>query len=213
MTFEKFNKNSDKEQANGHASQALKKLMNIIKHCPNIDPDLVLYAKDYAKRYHKHQKRSSGEPFYIHAIEVSAILASIMKDQDTIIAALLHDSVEDTRLVLPQIGLIFGSRVKYLVDKLTKLDNGIKKLRLAKNETFNKLIKFKEEDKNISYVKLADRIHNMRTLNYIPSIKKRCKIAKETLQLFVPLAKYYKLSSFEKELKTLANNILNQYEN
>ena len=191
-------------------SNSFDKLMEIVKQNPNIDQDLILYAKNYAKKYHKNQKRKSGEPFYIHTIEVSLILASIINNQDTIIAALLHDGVEDTKMVLSQVGLIFGSRVQYLVDRLTKLDSGVKKLSLSTHETIDKLNRYKDEDKHISYVKLADRMHNMRTLYYIPSPQKRKRIAEETLKLFVPLAKHFNLTHFEKELEFLAYNTLKQ---
>ncbi|MCP3660511.1 MAG: bifunctional (p)ppGpp synthetase/guanosine-3',5'-bis(diphosphate) 3'-pyrophosphohydrolase [Bacteroidetes bacterium] len=201
-----------KETENDYETVALKafnKLLSILKKKSNIDLDIIIYAKEYAQHYHKHQKRISGEPYYIHTIEVSIILAKFITDQDIIIAALLHDVVEDTKMVLSHVGLIFGSRVKYLVDKLTKLDNGIKKLKLTQNEKYDKLIKFKKEDKYITIIKIADRIHNMRTLSYIKSPQKRKRIAEETLNVFVPLAYHFNLTSFADELEYLAYKTLN----
>ncbi len=189
--------------------EVLCKLMQIVNITPNIDPDIVIYAKDYAKKYHKNQTRKSGEPFYYHAIEVSLILITVTGDQDTIIASLLHDGVEDTKLFLPQIGLIFGNRVKYLVDRLTKLDNDVKKLSLASHENIDKLTRYKEEDKHVAYVKLSDRIHNMRTISHLPSAIKQKRISEETLKLYVPLARYLNLTSIEKELQELSFKTLN----
>lgn len=189
--------------------KALYELMQIINKSPDLDPDLILYAKDYAKKYHKDQKRKSGEPYYFHAIEVSLILINIIGDQDTIIASLLHDGVEDTKLFLPQIGLIFGTRVKYLVDRLTKLDSDVKKLSLATHENIDKLTRYKEEDNHVAFVKLADRIHNMRTISHITSSFKKKRISEETLKLYVPLARYLKLTSIEKELQELSFKTLN----
>ncbi len=204
-----FFKNKEEVQNNEEiASQAFNKLLSIVKKNSNIDTDLIVYAKEYAKHYHKSQKRISGEPYYLHIIEVSLILANLIDDQDAIIAALLHDGVEDTKMLLSQVGLIFGSRVKYLVDRLTKLDDGIKKLNLGQKEKYDKF-KWLKEDKHVTYIKLADRIHNMRTLYYIKSSKKRQRIATETLDLYAPLAYHFKLNSLADELEYLAYNILN----
>jgi hypothetical protein len=165
------------------------------------------------KKYHGPVKRKSGEPFYLHPITVAKIVSTYTDDLNTILGALLHDVVEDTALTLPQIELMFNEDVKRIVDGVTHLDSRQKtiyKLQLATHENIRQLLEL--EDKRVLYVKLADRMHNMRTIQFHSSLAKQKGIAEETLQFFVPLAQYLGLSQAAGELKARSFDVLNQEE-
>ncbi len=181
-----------------------KKLVEILKKKTKIDITLVQRTIKLIKQCHGQQKRKSGEPFYMHPIAVTQILLDITKDQDAVIAALLHDTAEDTLLSLAQIQVQFGSTVAHIVGRLTKLDNQVKKIKLSNAE--NKLQILDHEDVRIVQVKLADRLHNIRTLHH-HSLAKQKNIAKETLDFYVPLAKSFKLLAIAKELETCCSTI------
>lgn len=172
---------------------------------------MVYKAINLIKKYHGPVKRMSGEPFYLHPIAVAQIILDYTNDLDTTIAALLHDIVEDTPLTLPQIELMFNSNIKKIVDGASHLDSRKKtvyKLKLATHENIRQLLEV--EDKQVLYVKLADRMHNMRTIQYHPSIAKQKAIAEETLQFFVPIAQFLGLSEAAEELKTRSFEVLNK---
>ncbi|MFY8154789.1 MAG: HD domain-containing protein, partial [Hyphomicrobiales bacterium] len=133
---------------------------------PNTDEDLLNRAYVYAMRAHGTQKRASGDPFFAHPLEVAALLTDLKLDDATIVAAVLHDTVEDTAATLEEIESMFGPDIRRLVDGLTK----IKKLDLvskkaAQGENFRKLLLAIVDDVRVLLVKLADRLHNMRTLH------------------------------------------------
>lgn len=172
---------------------------------------LVQQAIQLIKKYHGPVKRKSGEPFYLHPIAVAHILLDYTKDQDTIIAALLHDTVEDTRLSLTQVELLFNTAVQHIVDGVTHLDSNLKTLKrvqLAAYENIQQLLKV--DDERILYVKLADRLHNMRTIEGHPSLAKQQQIGAETLQFFVPVAKNLGLIPLAEELQQLAFAVMNK---
>ena len=155
---------------------------------PNADEDLLNRAYVYAMMAHGSQTRASGDPFVAHPLEVAAILTKLRLDSATIIAAVLHDTVEDTATTLEEINRIFGPEIGSLVDGLTK----IKRLDLvsrqaAQGENFRKLLLAIAADLRVLLVKLADRLHNMRTLGFMPA-EKRKRIAQETLDIYAPLA-------------------------
>ena len=132
-------------------------------------------------------------------------------DTETIIAALLHDIVEDTNFSLNQINFLFGEEIASLIDQLTKLDNNaVLKLKLSKEENVCKLINLNSNNKKIFAIKLSDRLHNMRTIEYVKPIEKQQKIALETLQLFIPIARYTGMTQLELELHELVIKVLNK---
>ncbi len=161
-------------------------------------------AYDYAKNHHKNQFRASGEPFINHPINVAYILSFMHADMDTIIAALLHDVVEDTESTLDEIETKFNKTVRELVDgvtKMTKLDFNNKKELSAIN--IRRLIVSLARDPRIIIIKLVDRLHNMRTLEY-KSLEKQREKALETLEIYVPLAYYIGANKIRDELENLS---------
>ena len=171
---------------------------------PNTDEDLLNRAYVYAMRAHGTQKRASGDPFFAHPLEVAAILTDLKLDDATIVAAVLHDTVEDTTATLEEIESMFGPDIRRLVDGLTK----IKKLDLvskkaAQGENFRKLLLAIAEDIRVLLVKLADRLHNMRTLHFVPP-EKRLRIAEETIEIYAPLAGRMGMQELREELEELS---------
>ncbi len=161
-------------------------------------------AYDYAKNYHKEQKRASGEPYIIHPLNVSYVLSSMHADIDTLCAAMLHDVVEDTEGTLDDIEKKFNKDVRDLVDgvtKMTKLDLNNKKELSAIN--LRRIIVSLAKDPRIIIIKLVDRLHNMRTLEY-KSLEKQKSKALETLEIYVPLAYYIGASRIKDELENIA---------
>jgi (p)ppGpp synthase/HD superfamily hydrolase len=184
-------------------------LLKTLKMYPEVDIATVKKAIQLIKEYHAGVKRKSGEPFYLHPIAVAQILLHYTQDQATIIAALLHDTVEDTTLSLVQIGGMFDEAVQYIVDGVTHLESYIKtqkRVVLSAHENIQKLLDVK--DNRVLYVKLADRLHNMRTIEGHTSIEKQKKIAEETLLFFVPIARYLQLHAIEKELQKIVSQVM-----
>jgi GTP pyrophosphokinase len=171
---------------------------------PNTDEDLLNRAYVYAMRAHGTQKRASGDPFFAHPLEVAALLTDLKLDDATIVAAVLHDTVEDTAATLEEIESMFGPDIRRLVDGLTK----IKKLDLvskkaAQGENFRKLLLAIVDDVRVLLVKLADRLHNMRTLHFMAP-EKRLRIAEETVEIYAPLAGRMGMQELREELEELA---------
>lgn len=171
---------------------------------PNTDEDLLNRAYVYAMRAHGTQKRASGDPFFAHPLEVAALLTDLKLDDATIVAAVLHDTVEDTEATLEEIETMFGPDIRRLVDGLTK----IKKLDLvskkaAQGENFRKLLLAIVDDVRVLLVKLADRLHNMRTLHFVPP-EKRLRVAEETVEIYAPLAGRMGMQELREELEELA---------
>jgi len=171
---------------------------------PDTDEDLLNRAYVYAMRAHGEQKRASGDPFFSHPLEVAAILTDLKLDDATIAAALLHDTIEDTETTRAEIDELFGPEIGALVEGLTKL----KKLDLVSREAkqaenLRKLLLAIADDVRVLLVKLADRLHNMRTLNYMkPESRKR--VAEETLDIYAPLAGRMGMHELREELEELA---------
>ena len=141
------------------------------RYNPGADEDLLDRAYVYAMKAHGAQKRASGDPFFAHPLEVAAILTDMRLDDATIVAAVLHDTVEDTAATIDEINKIFGPEIGQLVDGLTKL----KKLdfvskKATQGENFRKLLLAVAADVRVLLVKLADRLHNMRTLDHMLSL-------------------------------------------
>jgi len=174
------------------------------RYNPNADEDLLNKAYVYAMRAHGNQKRASGDPYFAHPLEVAAILTDLKLDDATIVAAMLHDTIEDTDATREEIDRLFGVEIGALVEGLTK----IKKLdlvskRAAQAENLRKLLLAISDDVRVLLVKLADRLHNMRTLHYVPP-EKRARIAEETLDIYAPLAGRMGMQQMREELEELS---------
>ena len=143
---------------------------------PNVEEELLNKAYVFSMRAHGSQKRASGDPFFSHPLEVAGILADHKFDSKTIITALLHDVVEDTTFSLNDIKLNFGLEITALVDGVTKLSNFEgRSAKFNQAENFRKLLLATSRDIRVLFVKLADRLHNMRTLNFIKDLEKEEK--------------------------------------
>ena len=160
----------------------------ILAYNPEVDIGLFRKAYDFIENAHKGQTRVSGEPYVVHPLEVADILASLRLDIITIVAGLLHDALEDTPTKLEQVKEVFGMEVSFLVDGLTKLSRIEFKTREEQQaESFRKMLLAMAKDIRIILIKLADRIHNMRTLEHL-SPDKKTSIAQETLDIYAPIA-------------------------
>lgn len=182
----------------------LQELLEIVRQAnPAADLDLIQRAFAFSESLHREQKRSSGEPYIQHPVEVAKILAEYQLDTVTIATGLLHDTVEDTHTTLEEIEKNFGPQIASLVDGLTK----ISKISFQTNEekqaeNFRKMILAMAKDLRVILVKLADRLHNMRTLQHLKA-HKQLLIAQETLDIYSPLANRLGLSSMKRELEDL----------
>jgi GTP pyrophosphokinase len=159
-------------------------------------------AYEIAARMHDGQKRKSGDPYITHPLAVATILAELGMTQATLCAALLHDTVEDTPYTLDQLTADFGDEVRHLVDGVTKLDK-VKYGDSAQSETIRKMVVAMSRDIRVLVIKLADRLHNMRTLRYLRQDKQE-RIARETIEIFAPLAHRLGMNTIKWELEDLA---------
>ena len=178
---------------------------------PGADEDALNRAYVYAMKAHGTQTRASGDPYFSHPIEVAGILTDLKLDTASIVTALLHDVVEDTEASLEDLEEKFGIEIARLVDGVTKLG----RLELQSEETkhaenFRKLLVAMSEDIRVLLVKLADRLHNMQTLRFIGSEEKRRRIARETMDIYAPLAERIGMHGFKDQLEDLAFAELNR---
>src|SRR5690348_1195337 len=169
---------------------------------PKADIRLIERAYEVAARWHTGQKRLSGDPYITHPLAVATILAELGMNHETICAALLHDTVEDTAYTLAELRRDFGEDVAALVDGVTKLDK-VKYGEAAAAETVRKMIVAMSRDVRVLVIKLADRLHNMRTLRYLPREKQERK-SREVLEIFAPLAHRLGMNTVKWELEDLA---------
>jgi RelA/SpoT family (p)ppGpp synthetase len=171
---------------------------------PNTDEDLLNRAYVYAMMAHGEQTRASGDPYFSHPLEVAAILTDLKLDDATIVAALLHDTIEDTEATRTEIDNIFGPEIGALVEGLTKLKRLELVSREAKQaENLRKLLLAIADDVRVLLIKLADRLHNMRTLEFVPPASRQ-RIAEETLDIYAPLAGRMGMQEMREELEDLA---------
>ena len=178
-------------------------LMKIYEYYSGSDRDMLLRAYDFAKQAHKNQKRASGEPYFIHPCAVAGILVELGLDAETIAAALLHDVIEDTPATEEDIRQNFGDGVLTLVSGVTKLDKIVFKSQEEEEaENFRKIFIAMAKDIRVIIIKLADRLHNMRSLNYL-SPERQQKMAKETLDIYAPIAGRLGISQVKCELEDL----------
>src|SRR6188474_661909 len=176
---------------------------------PDTDEDLLNRAYVYAMKAHGTQTRASGDPYFSHPLEVAAILTDLKLDDATIVAALLHDTIEDTEATRAEIDQIFGPEIGALVDGLTKLKKLDLVTREAKQaENLRKLLLAIAADVRVLLIKLADRLHNMRTLDFMPPEARR-RTAEETIDIYAPLAGRMGMHEMREELENLAFQELN----
>ncbi|WP_137679865.1 RelA/SpoT family protein [Aurantiacibacter suaedae] len=172
---------------------------------PNADEALLNRAYVYTVQRHGSQKRASGDPYFSHPVEVAGLMTDLKLDQQTIITALLHDTVEDTLATIDDIEANFGPEVARLVDgvtKLSKIEQLTEDERAAEN--LRKFLLAMSEDLRVLLVKLADRLHNMRTLHHIAKPEKRRRIARETMDIYAPLAERVGMYEYMREMQLLA---------
>ncbi|HEX5794266.1 MAG TPA: HD domain-containing protein, partial [Geminicoccaceae bacterium] len=172
---------------------------------PGADEELLDRAYVFAMKAHGPQLRASGDPYFSHPVEVAGILSAWKLDSASIATGLLHDTVEDTGVTIAEIERLFGGEIARLVDGVTKLN----KLELQSSQTeqaenFRKLLLAMSEDIRVLLVKLADRLHNMRTLHFIAKAEKRRRIAAETIEIYAPLAERIGMQALKDDLEDLA---------
>jgi GTP pyrophosphokinase len=178
-------------------------------YAPHADIGLVDEAYAVAAQAHGAQTRENGDPYITHPLAVADILANYRLDVPSICTALLHDTVEDTSATLPQIERQFGATIAGLVDGVTKLTRlELQSDRTKQAENFRKLVLAMSRDIRVLLVKLADRLHNMRTLNYVQKIERRQRIARETMDIYAPLAARIGMDAMKSELQTRAFAVL-----
>ena len=171
-----------------------------------LDLNLIQKAVYCAKKYHYGQVRKSQEPYYTHVLEVASITSEIYLETDIIVASILHDAVEDTDMTLAHIEVLFNENIATIVNGVTKIGSiGKRKIKLPES---NKLYKLYETNDKVLIIKLADRLHNMRTLQYM-SPKKQIDIAVDTIKTYIPICKIFGLKDIEAELFDIAKKYVN----
>ena len=172
---------------------------------PDANVDAINRAYIFAMKCHGGQLRASGDPYYSHPVQVASLLVDMRLDWQTICVALLHDTIEDTVATLDDIGRLFGADLAKMVDGVTKLTRiEYQTEQSAQAENFRKLVLAMSADIRVLLVKLADRLHNMRTLHFIPKPEKRRRIARETLDIYAPLAGRIGMNKVQDELENIA---------
>ena len=181
-----------------------KKLEEKIKE-NNLDVDIAKIENAFVLAYESHvgQKRKSGEDYILHPIEVAEILVDLRLDTDTIVAGILHDVVEDTLITIPDIEYDFGKEVAKLVDGVTKLRNLPRTDNGKRIENIRKMVVAMSEDIRVVLIKLADRLHNMRTLKYMKP-EKQIEKARESLEIFAPIAHRIGMAKIKWELEDIS---------
>lgn len=185
-------------------------LLQVKTYNPEYDPAPIAGAIEFAKTMHEGQTRASGEPYYTHPVEVANILADMKMDPATIITAVLHDTLEDTPATMKDLSAKFGKEVADLVNgvsKLTKIESQTVEGKQAEN--FRKLVLAMSEDIRVLLVKLADRLHNMRTLGAFDRPDKQRRIARETIEIYAPLAERIGMHKVKEELEDLSFSYMN----
>ena len=186
--------------------------VNRYLHLTDKDVELIKKAYVYSAKVHSGQKRSSGEPYLSHPLEVSGIIAQMKLDVSSIITGLLHDTVEDTLATGEEIEAMFGKEIAFLVDGVTKIGQLPYTSKIERQaEGFRKLILATAKDIRVVLIKLADRLHNMRTLEHLSSDKQK-RIARETFDIYAPMAHRLGINWVTTELEDLSFKYLNPEE-
>jgi GTP diphosphokinase / guanosine-3',5'-bis(diphosphate) 3'-diphosphatase len=194
-------------QRSAPVKQVLEPLATVHRELhPKADLALLQHAYDVAEEAHRDQRRKSGDPYITHPLAVATILAELGMDTITLVAALLHDTIEDTEYSLKNLHDDFGEEVARLVDGVTKLDK-VQLGSAAEAETIRKMVIAMARDPRVLVIKLADRLHNMRTMRFLPP-EKQAKKARETLEVLAPLAHRLGMATVKWELEDLAFAIL-----
>lgn len=179
---------------------------------PEVDEDFLNRAYVFTMRKHGTQQRANGDPYFVHPLEVAGILTRYKLDMTTIVTALLHDTIEDTDATLDELRTQFGDEISCLVDGVTKLNRlDLQSEHSKQAENLRKFVLAMSEDIRVLIVKLADRLHNMRTLSYLADPMKRRRIASETMDIYAPLAERIGMQEMKNELEDLAFTELNAY--
>jgi len=185
-------------------------LDSLVSYLKKFDRELIFKALEFSNEAHRNQLRKSGEPFILHPIEVAKILTTIKLDGDSIAAGLLHDTVEDTALTVLDIKEKFGYQIAELVEGLTKISKySLKANKQKLGENYRKLLLAATMDLRVILIKLADRLHNMRTLQFIKNENKKINIALETLEVYSPLAQRLGMKEWQDELEDLSFKTIN----
>lgn len=182
----------------------------VLAYDPRADGDLIERAYALAEEAHAPQRREDGQPYIVHPLAVADILAGYRLDAATVATALLHDTVEDTGVTLAELEKRFGKEVARLVDGVTKLTRlELQSERTKQAENFRKLVLAMSEDIRVLIVKLADRLHNMRTIGAVAKPEKRVRTARETLEIYAPLAERIGMDALKTEIETLSFREMN----
>src|ERR1700739_1908092 len=196
-----FNRDRTERQINARLEELLEKLKI---NRPSEDPWLVRRAFDIAAERHRDQFRSSGDPYVTHLLEVAHILADMRLDATTLTAALLHDVIEDTEFPVSRIEERFGAEVAHLVEGVTKISRlNMMAPETRQAENVRQMLLAMVHDVRVVLVKLADRLHNMRTLEFLPPAKQQ-RISRETLDIYAPIAHRLGMGIIRGELEDLS---------
>ena len=200
-----FNKDRTERQIDARLEELLEKLRT---NRPSEDPWLVRRAFDIAAERHRDQFRNSGDPYITHLLEVAHILADMKLDATTLAAALLHDAIEDTEYPLSRLEERFGAEVAHLVEGVTKIGRlNMMAPEARQAENVRKMLLAMVNDVRVVLVKLADRLHNMRTLEFLPPAKQQ-RIARETMDIYAPIAHRLGMALIKGELEDLSFRFL-----
>ncbi len=176
---------------------------------PKSDTGLIEAAYEYGRKMHEGQSRSSGEPYFSHPVAVAMLIAEQQLDDASIVTALLHDTIEDTLSTYSEVALRFGDEIAQLVDGVTKLTNlELSSVENEQAENFRKLLMAMSKDLRVLLVKLADRLHNMRTIKFLRP-EKQMRKARETMDIYAPLAGRMGMQWMREELEDIAFRVLN----
>jgi len=190
--------------------EKIRELESLASYLKDNEKNIISKAINFSKLAHKDQLRKSGDPYIIHPIEVAKILTSINLDASAIAAGLLHDTIEDTNISINQITNSFGDQISELVQGLTKISKFSLKINKQKlGENYRKLILASSKDLRVILIKLADRLHNMRTIKFINDENKRINTSIETIEVFAPLAQRLGMKEWQDELEDLSFQSIN----
>ncbi len=180
----------------------------VLAYNPNADENLLNRAYVYGMQKHGTQLRASGDPYFVHPLEVAGILTDLRLDDATIAVALLHDTIEDTDATRAEIDQLFGPEIGQIVDGLTKIERlNLVTREEAQAENLRKLLLAISQDVRVLLVKLADRLHNMRTIGFVPEEKRR-RIAQETMDIYAPLAGRMGMQDMRNELENISFKVM-----
>jgi len=192
-----------------HSDQLQELISRVQSYNPQADTGLIARAYEFSEKMHAEQRRKSGEPYFTHPLNVALIIAQLKLDVETIATALLHDVVEDTSASLDEVRAMFGAEVAELVDGVTKVSRITFLSREEKQaENFRKMVIAMARDIRVVLIKLADRLHNMRTLSHLASDRQE-EIARETLEIYAPIAHRLGIYWLKSELEDMAFRYLN----